>query len=57
MGDYDLTGLNSRSFEHMIQALALKIVGPGVIVFGDGPDGGREATYQGRQGRINKKRL
>jgi hypothetical protein len=47
MSDYDFSGLSSRSFEQMIQALSLKILGPGVIIFGDGPDGGREATYQG----------
>ncbi|HEV8648055.1 MAG TPA: hypothetical protein VG276_01350, partial [Actinomycetes bacterium] len=29
------------------QALTLKVLGPGVSVFGDGPDGGREATFEG----------
>jgi hypothetical protein len=47
MGDYNFHGLSARSFEQMIQALAIKILGPGVIIFGDGPDGGREATFQG----------
>ncbi|WP_322751581.1 MULTISPECIES: hypothetical protein [unclassified Frankia] len=46
--DYDLTRLGSREFEHLTQVLALKVFGPGVGVFGDGPDGGREATYSGR---------
>ncbi len=46
--DYDLTRLGSREFEHLTQALALKVFGPSVGVFGDGPDGGREATYSGR---------
>jgi hypothetical protein len=56
MSDYDFSGLSSRSFEQMVQALSLKIIGPGVVVFGDGPDGGREATYQGRlQGFPSKK--
>ena len=48
MADYNLTGLSSRSFEQMIQALSCNIIGPGVVIFGDGPDGGREATFEGR---------
>ncbi len=48
MGNYDLRGLSSGSFEHLVQALAAKVVAPGIMVFGDGPDGGREATYEGR---------
>jgi hypothetical protein len=46
--DFDLTRLGDREFEHLSQALALKVLGPGVSVFGDGPDGGREATFEGR---------
>lgn len=45
--DYNLEALSWRQFEQMTQALCLKVVGPGVSVFGDGPDGGREATWQG----------
>lgn len=45
--DYDFSRLSHRSFEQMIQSLALASVGPGVNVFGDGPDGGREATFEG----------
>ena len=48
MPDYDLQGLSNRSFEHLVQALAVKIIGPHVKVFGDGPDGGREATFDGK---------
>jgi hypothetical protein len=48
MPDYDLSGLSSRSFEKLIQAIAGKVLGPGTITFGDGPDGGREATFEGR---------
>ena len=48
MTDYDLSQLSSRSFEHLIQALSVKIIGPGIVVFGDGPDGGREATFEGK---------
>ncbi|HEY0606758.1 MAG TPA: hypothetical protein VGD58_27820, partial [Herpetosiphonaceae bacterium] len=48
MGDYNLAGLNPRDFEHLIQALAMQVIAPGVMPFGDGPDGGREATYKGK---------
>ncbi|WP_328976502.1 hypothetical protein [Streptomyces canus] len=45
--DYDLTRLGSREFEHLTQALAIKILGAAVQTFGDGPDGGREAEFHG----------
>jgi hypothetical protein len=48
MPDYDLAGLSARSFEQMIQALACEVIGSGIVIFGDGPDGGREATFTGR---------
>lgn len=48
MGNYDFSGLSTRSFEKLTQALAVRILGAGTIIFGDGPDGGREAIYQGR---------
>lgn len=44
---FDLTRLGSQRFEHLVQALALDHIGPGVQVFGAGPDGGREATFDG----------
>lgn len=43
-----LPGFSPDSFEQLIRALALKIFGHGVTVFGNGPDGGREATFNGR---------
>jgi hypothetical protein len=46
MPDYDLSRLSNRSFEHLVQALAARVLGPGIVVFGDGPDGGREATFE-----------
>lgn len=46
--DYDLNGLNPRDFEHLVQALSLKAIAMGITPFGDGPDGGREATYDGK---------
>ena len=48
MPDYDLSRLSSRSFEQLLQALATKVLGPGIAIFGDGPDGGREATFHGK---------
>ncbi|MGW3284049.1 NACHT domain-containing protein [Streptomyces sp. NPDC001002] len=45
--DHDLTRLGSREFEHLTQALAMRILGPAVQTFGDGPDGGREAEFHG----------
>ncbi|MFT4589271.1 MAG: hypothetical protein ACI9VS_003643 [Candidatus Binatia bacterium] len=47
MHDYQLERLNTRSFEQLIQALGIEIIGPQLMVFGDGPDGGREATFDG----------
>ncbi|AFR51419.1 NACHT domain-containing protein [Gordonia sp. KTR9] len=46
--NYDLTRLGSGRFEHLVQALALANLGPGVQIFGAGPDGGREATFNGK---------
>jgi len=46
--DYNFDALNPRDFEHLIQSLARKILGNGLITFGDGPDGGREATFEGK---------
>jgi hypothetical protein len=56
MPSYNLDGLSADSFEHLIQALFLKVVGPGGIVFGDGPDGAREATYEGKMDYPSKSR-
>jgi hypothetical protein len=47
MADYNLSNLDPRNFEHLVQALAKKFIAPGVTPFGDGPDGGREAMYEG----------
>lgn len=54
--DYNLSGLSWRTFEQLIQAIAVKAIGPSVCVFGDGPDGGREATYDGLIGYSGKKK-
>lgn len=47
MPDYDLSRLGSRAFEQMVVALGRLELGPGIQVFGDGSDGGREATFDG----------
>lgn len=44
---HDLTRLGAQEFEHLSQALAIAVLGGGVSVFGEGPDGGREATFDG----------
>lgn len=45
--DYDFSRLSTRSFEQLIQALSFRVLGSGITIFGDGPDGGREATFEG----------
>jgi hypothetical protein len=45
--NYDLNQLNPNEFEQLIQSLLKKIIGQGTTTFGQGPDGGREATYEG----------
>lgn len=40
-------GFSTKSFEQFVQALAAHVLGPGIVVFGSGPDGGREATFEG----------
>ena len=46
MPKYDFSRLTAESFETLVQALIEKnIASPGVIHFGPGPDGGREATW------------
>lgn len=45
--DYNLDALGPRNFEQLTQSLLTKALGTKVITFGDGPDGGREATWRG----------
>jgi hypothetical protein len=42
----DLTGLGPKGFERVCQALGMCVLGPGIEIFGDGPDGGREASFR-----------
>ena len=46
--DFNFSSFSPRSFEHIVQALCVKILGPGTRVYGDGPDGGREASFEGK---------
>jgi hypothetical protein len=47
MSDYRLEGLSPRLFEHLVQSLAQKHLGARTVIFGDGPDGAREAEFKG----------
>lgn len=44
---YDLTRIDERRFEDLCRALAVHVLGSGLQVFGPGPDGGREAAFDG----------
>lgn len=44
---YELTQLTPSSFEHMVNFLALKVLGAGATGFGPGPDGGRDGLFEG----------
>ena len=50
---YELDRLGPDSFEHLIQSLLRGIAGNSLSVFGDGPDGQREATIEGAEVPIN----
>ncbi|NOK34360.1 hypothetical protein HMI49_14245 [Corallococcus exercitus] len=47
MPHYDLQTLEPRTFQQLVQALAVKEIGPGLIPYGDGADGARDALFQG----------
>lgn len=46
--NYNLNNLGPNNFEHLVQSLCKKIIGEGVSIFGSGPDGQREATFNGK---------
>jgi len=48
VADYDLSRLGPSEFEHLAQALAVKVLGPSVRIDGAGKDGGREAATDNR---------
>lgn len=45
--EYPLESLDPETFEQVAVALSRAVIGHGVTIFGHGPDGGREATYEG----------
>jgi hypothetical protein len=45
---YRLEDLGPQEFEHLVQALLMRIYGPTVSVFGAGPDSGRDGVFEGR---------
>lgn len=47
-GTYDLTQLDAQSFEHLVNFLALKVLGNGVTSFSPGADGGKDGYLKGR---------
>lgn len=43
----DLSRLEPATFEHLVNAIALKVLGAGATGFGPGPDGGRDGWFEG----------
>jgi hypothetical protein len=43
---HDLTKLDSNSFEHLVNQLALCVLGAGHTGFGPGADGGRDGFFR-----------
>ena len=48
MADYPISKLSHSRFEKVIQSLAKCEIASGVTPFTDGPDGGREASFEGK---------
>lgn len=46
--NYTLNNLGPNNFERLVQALSKKIIGEGVKIYGAGPDGQRECTFEGK---------
>jgi hypothetical protein len=44
---FDFGNFSPQAFERMVQALCVSVLGKGGNVFGTGPDGGRELTFDG----------
>lgn len=44
---YDLTKLDANAFEHMVNLLAIRVLGAGHTGFGPGSDGGRDGYFEG----------
>ncbi|MUZ66320.1 hypothetical protein [Agrobacterium vitis] len=44
---YELSRLDPNTFEHLVNSLAIKVLGAGVTGFGPGADGGRDGLFVG----------
>jgi len=44
---YDLTQLDSNTFEHLVNLITLRVLGPGSTGFCPGSDGGRDGYFEG----------
>ena len=47
MPSYELHKLDSNTFEHLVNMLALRVLGAGHTGFGPGSDGGRDGYFEG----------
>jgi len=45
---YELTRLDANNFEHLVNALAMQVLGAGLTGFGPGSDAGRDGYFEGR---------
>ena len=45
----DLSNLTADTFEHMVNSIALEVLGAGATVFSPGSDGGRNGTSKARR--------
>ncbi|WP_434712001.1 hypothetical protein NMA58_00880 [Rhizobium sp. YTUHZ045] len=45
--EFELTRLDPNTFEHLVNSLALHVLGAGHTGFGPGPDGGRDGFFEG----------
>jgi hypothetical protein len=48
MPDYNFENLDAKNFEHLANALGLEYISRGLMIYGSGTDGGREAAYKGK---------
>lgn len=48
VSNYELDRLDPNSFEHMVNALAMRVLGSGLTGFGPGADGGRDGFIEGK---------
>ncbi|HEX9938879.1 MAG TPA: hypothetical protein VGB15_17195, partial [Longimicrobium sp.] len=47
MSAYDLNSLDPAAFEQLVNALMLRVLGPGHMTFGPGADAGRDGYFEG----------